>query len=530
MSRGKSMLVGTLITILGAVLMLPSVARAQRQKHDTQDGLKVSAATVNEIARRLASDLTRRQYDVAQGYAKLYTQADCATSYKVMKSCYANNPAAPYILPVVPSWPEEYFDPNTWGAFGDTEEGYNVLYRLDPREAIVVFGVTPPPAKYFGIQTYVFSQEGSFDKSSEPYKFLQANFPNFLGFMFQTVPNEDDRVQSFSSLSNAINNFVIERQSGSSFGKLRFFIITPDRGMNGVVRRALRRLGIPAADVFTEQIPPLETFNGTSIVDSPLGLEYQDTAFATVMRYARPDSETAADEWRQDLPLAVLRVRVNARSNRPAKPYGPLVLDTRTANSEAYLGPDVNALATGVCKTWGYSPCPNQITLVDGQSDPINAVGPKCRKIGMNCLADTQDTSYKFSPNLPIDNGQVYAIVGTLSTVTGNATYVGLSVNDGTYLEGVQDIPDATLDGTANSYDVPNANQLFVYYFSRDCADFKSETGGKCFQVTDTMVPEGHPIKLVVRAYLRPGTVRGPDSVKVLNPIVIQVWPKPANQ
>jgi hypothetical protein len=229
------------------------------------------------------------------------------------------------------------------------------------------------------------------------------------------------------------------------------------------------------------------------------------------------------------LPLAVLRVRVNARTNRPAKPYGPLVLDTRAADSEAYLGPAVNALATGVCKTWGYSSCPSQITLIDGQSRPISAVGPKCRTVGMNCLADTQDTSYKFSPNLSIDNGQVYAIVGTLSTKTGNATYVGLSVNDGTYLEGVQDIPDATLDGTANGYDVPYANKLFVYYVSRDCTDFESETGANCFQITSDMVPEGHPIKLVERAYLRPGTMRGPDSTMVLNPVVIQVWQKPAN-
>jgi hypothetical protein len=189
----------------------------------------------------------------------------------------------------------------------------------------------------------------------------------------------------------------------------------------------------------------------------------------------------------------------------------------------------VNALATDVCETWGYNSCPGQIPLIDGQSDPISAVGPKCRKIGMNCLADTQDTSYKFSPNLPIDNGQVYAIVGTLSTKTGNASYVGLSVNDSTYLQGVKDIPDALLDGTANSYAVPGANKLFVYYVSRDCADFESKTGGNCFRITDAMVPEGHPIKLVVRAYLRPGTARGPESTKVLNPIVIPVRPTPAN-
>ena len=51
--------------------------------------------------------------------------------------------------------------------------------------------MTPPPARYFGIQTYVFSQEGSFDESSVPYQFLLTNFPNFLGFMFQNVPAEN---------------------------------------------------------------------------------------------------------------------------------------------------------------------------------------------------------------------------------------------------------------------------------------------------------------------------------------------------
>lgn len=525
MNRGKSMLGKSLIALFGLALILPAVARAQLPGTD-----ETSAATVNRIVRQLANDLSQRQYGVARGYVKLYTQDDCATSYMVMKSCYANNPAAPYILPVVPSWPEEYVDANTWGALGETEEGYNTLYRLDPREAIVIFGVLPPPGRYFGEQTYLFSEEGSFDESSVPYQFLQERFPLMLPLLFQTVPGEPDRIQSLSSLSNAINHVVIEGQSGASFGTLRFFIITPDQVMDGVVRRALRRMGIPAANVFTEAIPPLKTFNGSTVVASTLGLDYQAPDFVTVMRYARPDDEAAAGAWRETLPLAVLRVREDAWSRRPAKLYPPLVLDSRTANSEAYLAPSVNALANAVCKSWGYDSCPNQIPLVDGQSTPINAVGPKCREIGMNCLADTQDASYKFGTSLPIDDGQVYAIVGTLPRNTGNATYVGLSVNDGTYFEGVKDIPDTTLEGTADSYEVPNADKLFVYFFSRDCADFESETGGNCLSITDSMVPAGHPIKLVERAYVRPGTARGPDSTKVLNPIVIPVWPHPANQ
>jgi hypothetical protein len=54
-------------------------------------------------------------------------------------------------------------------------------------------------------------------------------------YLFGTVPQNPSRVLSFSSLSNNINNVVIERQSGAAFGETRYFVITPDRAM------ALRR-------------------------------------------------------------------------------------------------------------------------------------------------------------------------------------------------------------------------------------------------------------------------------------------------
>lgn len=117
-----------------------------------------------------------------------------------------------------------------------------------------------------------------------------------------------------------------------------------------------------------------------------------------------------------------------------------------------------------------------------------------------------------------------------MPTTTGNATHVGFSVNGGNYWEGVKDVPDTTLNGTANSYALTNSDKLFVYCFSRDCTDFRPETGGNRFSISDSMVPVDHPIKLFERAYLPPGTVRGPDSTKVLSPIVIEVWSKPAKQ
>jgi hypothetical protein len=53
-------------------------------------------------ARRLTSDLKKHGFEVSAGEFLLYRVADCPYSFAVMGTCYFNNPAAPYVLPVVP--------------------------------------------------------------------------------------------------------------------------------------------------------------------------------------------------------------------------------------------------------------------------------------------------------------------------------------------------------------------------------------------------------------------------------------------
>ena len=99
----------------------------------------------------------------------LTSSADCDSSCAIMHICYSNNPAAPYALPVLPTWPDEWLDPVlAAGVFGPTHEGYSTTCRLDPREAIVILGRLPPPAKYFGLQTNVFTRQGDFSTESDP--------------------------------------------------------------------------------------------------------------------------------------------------------------------------------------------------------------------------------------------------------------------------------------------------------------------------------------------------------------------------
>jgi hypothetical protein len=41
--------------------------------------------------------------------------------------------------------------------FGRTRPGYSATYRLNPREAIIMFGRMPPQARYLGWQTWLWT-------------------------------------------------------------------------------------------------------------------------------------------------------------------------------------------------------------------------------------------------------------------------------------------------------------------------------------------------------------------------------------
>jgi len=492
--------------------------------------------SIEQDAQHLTDALTAQGFQVTRGYVKLYTQEDCDDySYDVMKSCFGNNPAAPYVQFNMEYWPGEFEDPATQYAFGFTPEGYTTSFRFDPREAVVILGRMPPPAEYFGIQTYVFTREGTFKTDSPTYQlFLTNPFYNpMLDTFFAVVPNNTNRIQLFASLSNSNNNVVIRNQSGSVFNQERFFIITPDQYMNNAVRKALAGIFVKDKYIFTEPIPSTMT----------TGLDAHADDFLVIMRYAMPHDVggpgSPSHKWRTDLPLVVLRVK-DTNNNRTSEPYGPPVLDKRTAVDESYLASDLTKLVVEVNRRWGQqctkADCSDRARdFVDLQPPPINFVGPLCTEIGMNCLGDGQDATYQMTPNLNLDQGEIYAVAATLGTKTGNATYVGLGVNASLKLKGVGNVESDQLQNTANSYasEINNPDKFYLYYFTRDCTGLEDLTGGNCLSITTDMVAvctESDPdsplcdhLKLSQREYIKKGTERGPDSTLVLLPKLIMI-------
>jgi hypothetical protein len=155
----------------------------------------------------------------------------------------------------------------------------------------------------------------------------------------------------------------------------------------------------------------------------------------------------------------------------------------------------------------------------DTQSAPFNLVGPKCAEIGMDCQADAQDASYAFCGGVTFDNDEVWAAIGTLGTETGNATYVGVGVNNFRLRLGAKNVEYTRLEGSAAPYPgAGNLDKFFVYYFTRDCSGLESLTHGYCTEVeaTDLVIPAGVRATLTERDYIVPGTQRGPDSAQLL--------------
>jgi hypothetical protein len=513
-----------LLVRLSLLVVAMLLATALPASADPTPPANIENETLDETAAHITDSLTRLDLEVHDGYFQMWGADECLPTYELMGSCFFNNPAAPYILPVLPYWPEEFIDPATKWVFGETREGYGTTYRFDPHEAIVIFGYLPPEAHYFGLQSYTFTHKGKYETDNETYAFLSS-----LGtedVFFHNVPLNPKRIGYMNSLSDSINNVVIERQSGSTWEQFRYFIITPDGHLEREIRQTLVALGVNDSDIFTEGIPE----------NVRLGLNKNADDFMSAFRYSMPfdggDAGSPSDAWRHSPTLRLLRVR-DTSPGYPKEPFpawGPDSPEPRTGVSEAYLSEDLTMLVHAVAKAWDQAcadpACTGRYgTFGDLQSAPMNVLGPKCAEIGMDCAGDAQDASYGFYPGAYFDDGEVWAVIGTLGTKTGNATYVGVGVNNFHLRLGAKNVDYKKLEGSASAALYPdfqgnpdNLDKLFVYYFARDCDDIEPWTHGYCAEVEDTplVLPAGDRGAFTERDYIAPGTQRGPDSTKLL--------------
>jgi hypothetical protein len=505
-----------------AAVLAAAIAPGCQSKNETS--VKIEAknnvpASLLATAQKFADNLGAGGYEFAQGYWLTFGIEQCRYAIETMGNCYANNPVAPYINAALPPWPEEFRDERTKNAFGLPKDGYETVFRVDPREAIVILARIPPKSAYFGIQPYEFTRPGSTNEfqNDEIYMFLGLmGNPALQKLLFDTSPNPE-RLRIFGSIGNSVNNVVMEGQSGAAFDQDRYFIITADKGAERGMKDALAKAGVKDANqVFT--MPISSRYR--------IGLDKDAYDFLIWVRYALPVDQAAGAKWRQDLPMVVIRARSKG-GGEAAEPYDTVALDKRTAEAEDGYAQDLRNVVDAVKAAWN-QPDAEVKNLLDMQKT-ADLVGPHCNSRGMNCLGETQDTTYQ-TTSFPVtlDNGEVYALVGTLGTKTGNASYSNLAVNTVSTLMGVHSIDNGTLEGTASKYAslTGQSEKFYIQYFTRDCGTLPSSAWHEgsppnCFSIGKDIVAEGEQVRIIQRNYMRPGTARGPDSAKLLAPMVV---------
>ena len=467
-------------------------------------------------------------YEVVRGYWDLWTAEDCKYSLQTVGFCYGNNPTAPYAMAFVPAWKDEFVDKSMKHVLTQEQKGMNPNYRLGEQEAIVVLAEIPPPARYFGYQTFVSTREALLNTDDDVYKILNENeLDDLKQIVFGFSPNPD-RMMMLASIGDTINNVVIEEQSDEVWAQQRFFVTTPNKKMAEAMIDAFESVDVPAKNVFTEPVSPY-------LLNIGYGPEADD--FFTVIRYSMPNDKVLGEQWREQLPLTILRVRYpdDKDGEMPFSPFDIPEYEAKKANyDENALQNDLSNLVKAVKEYWGQKNA--ETANFNNLSIFVDLVGQHCLghdgpptfaynitlpRGPMNCLGDSQDADYQISGGTyHLDDGQVIAVVGTLGTETGNATYTSLSVNWFPILYGVLNSDDPVLKGSAVKfkYAVSDYKKFYVYYYARDCSGLYPY----CQEISRKLVPRGGTIKIAQRNYVNPDSRRAPDPWKMLNPVAIE--------
>jgi hypothetical protein len=524
--------------IVCALLLLGAVSGGVSAATDPLSKTNRLPPSLEQKVQDFESAVIANGYEVARGYWTLWTAEDCKLPLQSVGFCYGNNPTAPYVIAVLPHWQDEFVDKSLHHALLQGQKGMTANYRLGEREALVVLAELPPPGRYFGLGTNVFTRQAELDTTDPVYeRLLDEGAGDLLGIIFGFSPNPD-RMMMIASIGDTINNVVIEDQSTENWGQQRFFVTTPDKAMADAMTDALAGLdGVDPSHVFTEPV-------GRDLVRLGYGPAADD--FITYMRYSMPNDLALGEKWREQIPVAVVRVR-DREGGTASEPFDIPQYETKTANTdETELAGDLNSLVNAVKKYWdqkGNDPEHEEfksLTLwvdlvgqhclgsdgppdTDHESPPTGGItlprGPS------GCLGDNQDDEPLISSGTyNLDDDHVIAVVGALGTKTGNATYTSVSVNWFPELVGVLNRDDTVLEESAKKFkdalsDPELYTKFYVYYFARDCTGLYPW----CHEIPRTLVPKGDTVKIVQRNYVTPGpTPRGPAPEKVLKPVAIE--------
>ncbi|HYN14531.1 MAG TPA: hypothetical protein VES66_01930 [Terriglobales bacterium] len=422
-------------------------------------------------------------FDVTPGAAVAWNLAAqwCAYDPTVPNAGYSNN--EPYVVVLAPKSVQEPGQLTT-------------DFKLGPDEAVVLIGLTPPPARYFSYTPYL---------STRVYP--------------------DGRKQILASLGDAVNIATVKTIGSTPFNSPVALIFAPDHTTEAHVRRALQSAGYPAAIINTVVFPAsmLNLGQGQTADELRIGL-----------RNAIWQDSTAGDSYIKNPPLNVFRV--TPRTPATANPFpAPRLRIRGTGHTEMELMNKLGQLRQGILTANSglhatdivpMPMCNEGYDLI--QRGPVEAL--RIERCG-----DSRDAFY-VGAGLPeydsinritLGDNEFLMVYGVNHVATGKATYM----NANFYASETAKLTLGTIDdrkfpGTAGPYlpaGDPAADLMYAYKISRNC-----EGQTNCLPLS---VPQGCTrltldsstlLGVFTRIYLEPATKVGPAMPEILYDRVIK--------
>lgn len=481
-------------------------------------------------------------YKVKQGNAYLMLNTDCPLYVSIFDSCFGQNPASPYIIPQPPI-EDSYVDPYYATALeepGPDGSTTDIIYRLSDHDALVTIVSYPPKAAYFGYQSYVFTREASYYDDITPPR-------------ARTVSPDPARYEIFGSIGNDVNNIIVQNQYGVPWnGSVVMYVTTSNSQLANALIANAENHGINPDSIFVEPV-------GSNVIT---GNGSQADDMVTLMRYAVPESSSAANLWNSALATNVLVYKVS-KPDISVSRYGTNAYTAHIVNNqETTFSPSLSTALqqlAGLLQTYLTSkqskPSEYQPTLIttadNAEGVPYaGLVGSYCIEYGVLAEGDNQDTSTYTTLTLKrLGLEETAFIVGVNHNVTGlnNTRYVSVDIYDAANSSGVasssQTNPEAVgfdsgvLTGSAEAVlqalgiTVPegdtdlisNLSNLYVAGIARDITNPTIAAASQyCINLEGTsLVPLLYPISITERSYIVPGTTTGGNVNYMVYPLVI---------
>lgn len=374
-------------------------------------------------------------------------------------------------------------------------EKQSPVFQLGPQEAIVLIGLTPPPARYF----------------------------SFTPFLFAKVSPDGKKLPLWATLGDAVNSASVKTTGPSPFNSPVAMIFTPDQGTDARVRVALERAGYPGAIINTVVFPA-----------SMLNLGHSDTADRLFIgvRTAMWQKKTDGSSYIMNPPLSIFRV--TPRTETIATPFPAPRLRVRgTGQSEMELMNKLGLLRQRIAEA---NP---GLHATDIMMKPNFYEGYDYIQRGLDPWGDSRDAFYLTGGYLPefdslqqitLADDEFLMVYGANHVATGKATYHSVNI----YESQVGKVPIGSIEDTkfpdsATPYlfdDPAAAKLMYAFKISRNCGQESNCVPlaiDNCPKVTigpDTI------LGLIVRMYLEPETKVGPAMPEILYDRVIKFSPR----